>query len=187
MRKVANALTLLERTGQAGNTIVVITSDHGMPFPRAKASLYDYGSRVPLAIRWPSSVPGRRTVDDSASLSDLAPTFLEAAGLVPPADMTARSLLPILTSAASGPVEMAVSVSESTSRPSSHAPTTMSVTGLIFGMNRVSYHVLPLDLTRMNRVIIPAMKGMPGMRQAVYHLRTRRRAADHGRQARRAP
>jgi N-sulfoglucosamine sulfohydrolase len=103
--KVAGALALLEETGQADNTIVVITGDHGMPFPRAKASLYDYGSHVPLAIRWSRSIPGGRTVDDFTSLSDLAPTFLEAAGLAPPAEMTARSLLPILTSAQSGSID----------------------------------------------------------------------------------
>ena len=51
--KVGQALALLDRSGQFDNTIVVVTSDHGMPFPRAKASLYDYGSRVPLAISWP--------------------------------------------------------------------------------------------------------------------------------------
>ena len=103
--KVAAALDLLERSGQMENTIVVVTSDHGMPFPRAKASLYDYGSRVPLAICWPRSVPAGRSVEDFVSLSDLAPTFLEAAGLAVPGEMTAQSLLPVLTSGASGQVD----------------------------------------------------------------------------------
>ncbi|MEO0444962.1 MAG: sulfatase/phosphatase domain-containing protein, partial [Verrucomicrobiota bacterium] len=68
--------------------------DHGMPFPRAKASLYDTGSRVPLAIRWPGGIanPGR-SVDAFVNLSDLAPTFLEAVGLEPPKMMSAKSLL----------------------------------------------------------------------------------------------
>jgi N-sulfoglucosamine sulfohydrolase len=91
---VGQALTSLKETGQADNTIVVVTSDHGMPFPRAKATLYDYGSRVPLAIRWPASLPSGKTIDSFASLADLAPTFLEAAGLTPPPEMTAQSLLP---------------------------------------------------------------------------------------------
>ena len=52
---VARAIKSLEDAGRLDNTIVVITSDHGMPFPRAKASLYDMGSRVPLAIRWPKA------------------------------------------------------------------------------------------------------------------------------------
>ena len=90
---VGKAVGALETAGRLDNTIVVVTSDHGMPFPRAKASLYDAGSRVPLAIRWPKGIqnPGR-VVNALVNLSDLAPTFLGAAGLKPPAMMTARSL-----------------------------------------------------------------------------------------------
>ncbi len=93
---VARAITALEESGQLDDTIIVITSDHGMPFPRAKASLYDTGSHVPLAIRWPKGIqiPGRIS-SDFVNLSDLAPTFLEAAGLKPPAMMTAQSLIDI--------------------------------------------------------------------------------------------
>lgn len=93
---VARAIASLEASNQLDNTIVVVTSDHGMPFPRAKASLYDAGSRVPLAIRWPKGIanPGR-SVDDFVALSDLAPTFLEAAGLEAPNMMTARSLMSV--------------------------------------------------------------------------------------------
>ena len=93
---VGRAIDLVEKRGQLDNTIVVVTSDHGMPFPRAKASLYDAGSRVPLAIRWPKGIvsPGR-DVADFVSLSDLAPTFLEAAGLPIPDMMIARSLMDV--------------------------------------------------------------------------------------------
>ena len=105
MEGVNAALELLEQAGELENTLVVVTSDHGMPFPRAKASLYDYGSRVPLAVRWGEEIPGGRVVDDFVSLSDLAPTFLEAAGLEPAEGMTARSLLPLLASSAGGRVE----------------------------------------------------------------------------------
>ena len=99
-QQVARAIKTLEDAGQLDNTIVVVTSDHGMPFPRAKASLYDAGSRVPLAIRWPSGIrrPGR-DVSAFVNLSDLAPTFLEAAGLTPPSMMTARSLTDIFAGA----------------------------------------------------------------------------------------
>lgn len=94
---VARAITALEKADQLDNTIVVVTSDHGMPFPRAKASLYDAGSRVPLAIRWPKGIANAgHKVEDFVNLSDLAPTFLEAAGLTPPDMMTARSLMGIL-------------------------------------------------------------------------------------------
>ena len=94
---VARALSLLEKQGELDNTIVVVTSDHGMPFPRAKASLYDTGTRVPLAIRWGKGIknPGR-TSNEFVNLSDLAPTFLTVAGLATHPEMTGQSLLNIL-------------------------------------------------------------------------------------------
>ncbi len=102
---VARAIVALEARGELDNTLVVITSDHGMPFPRAKASLYDAGSRVPLAIRWPGGIgkPGR-TVNAFVNLSDLAPTFLKVAGLKIPEMMTARSLVGIFNG--HDPIEM---------------------------------------------------------------------------------
>ena len=85
---------MLEKRGQLENTIVVVTSDHGMPFPRGKATLYDDGSRVPLAIRWGEGIKnGGRVIDAPVNLSDLAPTFLEAAGVNVPDMMTGRSMM----------------------------------------------------------------------------------------------
>ncbi|MHC4700676.1 MAG: sulfatase family protein [Planctomycetota bacterium] len=97
-RLVGDALAALEKAGELDNTLVVITSDNGMPFPRAKASLYDYGTRMPLAIRWPEGIRASgRSYDGFVHLSDVAPTFLEAAGLIPPKAMTARSLMDVFT------------------------------------------------------------------------------------------
>lgn len=94
-RDVAAALELLEKRGELENTIVVMTGDHGMPFPRCKGNLYDWGSRVPLAIRWSAGIePGQR-VGEFVSLTDLAPTFLELAGVRAPEKMTGRSLVPL--------------------------------------------------------------------------------------------
>ena len=104
-REVGELLTRLEQMGELDNTIVVMTGDHGMPFPRAKANLYDSGTRVPLAIRWKASVPGGRQVTDFVSTTDIAPTLLDAAGLSAPAEMTGRSLLSTLTSGESGRVD----------------------------------------------------------------------------------
>jgi len=56
-------LKLLEEAGELDNTIVVVTADNGMPFPRAKANLYEYGTHVPLAVRWAAMAPGGRTID----------------------------------------------------------------------------------------------------------------------------
>jgi len=84
-------------TGRLDNTIIVMSGDNGMPFPRCKANLYNYGTHQPLAVRWPARLKGGRTVDDFIVLTDLAPTFLEAAGLKPPPEMTGRSFLDLLS------------------------------------------------------------------------------------------
>jgi N-sulfoglucosamine sulfohydrolase len=91
--------------GELDNTLVVATSDNGMGFSRAKSNLYEFGTRMPLAVRWPGHVPAGRVVDDMVSLIDLAPTFLEAAGLEPPAWMTGVSMMNILTSQRSGRID----------------------------------------------------------------------------------
>ncbi len=98
-------LKMLEKNGELENTLVVMSGDNGWPFPRGKASLYDAGTHVPLAVQWGSRIKGGRKVEDFVSLTDLAPTFLEAAGLKVPADMTGRSLMPLLTSSKSGRID----------------------------------------------------------------------------------
>ena len=104
-RELGEILSLLEEHDQLANTIVIVTSDNGMPFPRAKADLYDYGSRVPLAVRWPERIPAGRVASDFVSLVDVAPTILEAAGLAPLPEMTGRSLLDLLTSQDQGRID----------------------------------------------------------------------------------
>ncbi len=70
-------LDYLEEIGELDNTIIIVTSDNGMPFPRAKANSYEYGIHVPFAVRYPKDFPGGRKVDDPISFSDLAPTILD--------------------------------------------------------------------------------------------------------------
>ena len=105
-RDVGKAVAKLKEIGELENTIIVMTGDHGMPFPRCKGNLYDSGSRVPLAIRWGANItkPGR-TIDDFVSFCDLGPTFLEAAGVEIPKVMTGKSLVSILKSDKEGVVE----------------------------------------------------------------------------------
>jgi N-sulfoglucosamine sulfohydrolase len=99
-------LQQLEAIGELDNTLLVVSGDHGIPgFPRAKCNLYDIGSEVALAARWPGHITPGRVVDDMINLMDLGPTFLEAADVDVPDTMTARSLLPLLESDASGQVE----------------------------------------------------------------------------------
>jgi len=106
-REVGDIVERLEAMGELDNTIIVVSGDNGMPFPRCKATLYDLGTRVPLAIRWGEKVQGNREVADFVSLCDLAPTFLAAAGLKPSEQMTGESLLTILTSHKSGQIDPA--------------------------------------------------------------------------------
>ena len=75
-------LQLLEKYGELENTLVVVTSDNGMPFPRVKGQAYEMSAHMPLAIMWPNGIesPGR-IVDDFVSFADFAPTFIELAGL----------------------------------------------------------------------------------------------------------
>lgn len=89
---VANVVETLEKTGQLQNTLIVVTGDNGMPFPRAKANLYDAGSRVPLIVLGGAFSGGKR-IATPVSLVDLAPTFLEWAGLPKAGGMEGRSLL----------------------------------------------------------------------------------------------
>jgi arylsulfatase A-like enzyme len=97
----------LMRVGQLDNTILVVSGDHGIPgVTRGKCNLYDLGTNVPLAIHWPTGIPSAgRVVDDFVSLPDLAPTFLEAAGVDVPEKMTAHSLMPVLKSDQAGRVD----------------------------------------------------------------------------------
>lgn len=75
-------LKILEEKGLLENTIIVVTSDNGMPFPRVKGNAYELSNHLPLAIMWPKGIknPGR-TVDDFVSFTDFAPTFLDLAGV----------------------------------------------------------------------------------------------------------
>jgi len=98
-------IDLLRKTGELENTLVIVTSDNGMPFPRAKSNLYEYGTHMPLIIYFKKLIPGGRQIDDLVSHTDLAPTILEIAGLPVPEEMSGKSLVEILNSNISGLVD----------------------------------------------------------------------------------
>jgi len=106
-RLVGAAVASLEEIGELDNTIILMTGDNGMPFPRCKSNIYDTGVRMPLAVRWPAKIRPGRIVDDFVSFTDFAPTFLEIAGLEPTAEMTGRSLMGVFSSEKSGQVDPA--------------------------------------------------------------------------------
>lgn len=82
----------LERRGELDNTIVVVTADNGMPFPRTKANNYEMSHHQPLAVMWGSEIQkAGRKIDDYVNFVDIAPTLLEAAGV----DETESGMMPI--------------------------------------------------------------------------------------------
>lgn len=100
-------LSYLEEIDELENTIVIVTADNGMPFPRAKANGYEYGIHVPMAIRYPKGFKGGRVIDDPIGFIDLAPTLLDitqtkSKGMMP---ITGKSLLNILESELEGTVD----------------------------------------------------------------------------------
>jgi uncharacterized sulfatase len=95
-RDLGEIVEQLDDAGELDNTIIVVTSDNGFPFSRGKAQNYDYGVRVPLAIYWKKFSEGDVVVENPVSLIDIAPTFLEAAGLPVPEEMQGSSLLDTL-------------------------------------------------------------------------------------------
>lgn len=88
---IGRALKHLEDRGLLENTLILATSDHGMPFPRVKGQVYDEAFRVPLAVRWGKKIKPGRIVSDFVSFPDVAPTIMEAAGLKQHEQMTGSS------------------------------------------------------------------------------------------------
>jgi len=85
-RHLLRMMELLEERGELDNTLIVVTADNGMPFPRVKGQAYEQSNHLPLAVMWPAgNKKAGRIVDDYVSFIDLAPTFLEVAG-IPAAD-----------------------------------------------------------------------------------------------------
>lgn len=103
--ELGRILNLLQQVGELENTVIVYTSDNGMAFPRAKSNNYEYGTHVPLAVRWGAAISGGRRITDFVSLIDLAPTFLTLAGIPVPAEMNGRSFDAQLRTAGSGRID----------------------------------------------------------------------------------
>ena len=81
-KHIGYIMKLLEESGQLENTLVIVTSDQGMPFPRVKGQQYETANHVPFAVFWKGKmVTSNRKVDDYISFIDIAPTLLEVAGV----------------------------------------------------------------------------------------------------------
>lgn len=102
----------LKQSGLFNNTLIIITSDNGMPFPRVKGQNYALSNHVPFIACWPNGIRhGGRVVDDFVSLIDVAPTVLELTEICSPATemkpVTGKSLVPLFLSHHSGRIDPA--------------------------------------------------------------------------------
>ncbi len=85
----------LKAAGREGDTLVVFMSDHGMPFPFSKATVYYNGTWSPVLLR----IPGEGTTQtrpELVSSVDVMPTLLELLRVAPPEGMDGRSWVPLL-------------------------------------------------------------------------------------------
>lgn len=79
--QLGKMLDHLESIGQLDNTLVIVTSDNGMPFPRVKGQMYEQDFNLPLVARWPGQIDPGQVRDELVSFTEIAPTFLRAAGV----------------------------------------------------------------------------------------------------------
>jgi len=96
---VKRVLGALDQAGLTDNTLVIFTADHGLPFPRAKGTLYDPGVAVAFLARWPGRIRGGTTTSELASNVDLMPTLLDIAGGDIPSEVQGQSFADLLTGA----------------------------------------------------------------------------------------
>ena len=97
---VGVAMETLKQQGVAENTLVIFTTDHGMPFPRAKCTLYDPGISTALILRWQAGgVKAGDVRGELLSNVDLLPMLLELVGVALPANLHGRSFAALLRGA----------------------------------------------------------------------------------------
>ena len=91
---VGAVLSALDEQDMADDTIVILTTDHGLPFPGGKSTLSDRGLGVMLIVRGPGGFHGGRVNDALVSQIDIFPTLCELIGIEPPEHLQGRSLVP---------------------------------------------------------------------------------------------
>ncbi len=92
---IGRILKVIEDRGCAHNTIVFFSSDHGMPFPFAKATGYDSGSRTPALVYWPG-MKSPRSFSELTQNVDYMPTLLDIMGMPLPERLDGKSWLPLI-------------------------------------------------------------------------------------------
>lgn len=80
---LSRMIAMLDDEGILDNTIIVVTSDNGMSFPRIKGQCYYDSHHMPLVIMWPGRIEPGIVIDSFVSFTDFAPTILDAARIRP--------------------------------------------------------------------------------------------------------
>jgi len=93
---VGEVLHALHDTGLLDRTLILCTTDHGIAFPGAKATLFDRGIGVMMIMRGPGGFAGGKLVDAPVSHLDVFPTLCDVAGAARPDWLQGRSLLPLV-------------------------------------------------------------------------------------------
>ncbi len=93
---VGQILEMLKRTRLLDNTLVIFTTDHGIAFPGAKATLFDPGIEIALLMLGPDEFSGGKVINAMVSNADLMPTICEVAGIEPPKGLDGKSLIPLI-------------------------------------------------------------------------------------------
>ena len=93
---VGSVIDALDSHGFGDDTLVILTTDHGVPFPGAKATLTDRGLGVMLLLRGPGGFHGGKVVDAMVSQLDLFPTICALSGIPAPPWLQGDSLLPLV-------------------------------------------------------------------------------------------
>jgi N-sulfoglucosamine sulfohydrolase len=70
---LARMIAELRKRGLLDNTLIIVTSDHGMPFPRVKGYAYHDSNHVPLAVRWPAGESAPAASSTISSTSPISP------------------------------------------------------------------------------------------------------------------
>ncbi len=93
---IGAVLNGLYESGLAERTLIICTTDHGLAFPGAKATLYDRGIGVMLLMRGPGGFVGGKVFDAIVSHLDVYPTVCELAGIATPPYAQGSSLMPLV-------------------------------------------------------------------------------------------
>ncbi len=93
---VGAVLDSLDAHGLADDTLIIFTTDHGLAFPGAKATLFDRGLGVMLILRGPGGFSGGKVIDALVSHIDVYPTVCELVGIDRPSFLQGVSLMPLI-------------------------------------------------------------------------------------------